>query len=249
MSKSKKIGGDDWIGKKVETWWGTTSTWEKGKIMEYKYVRDEYKVVYDDEEHWEEVDSLFRFFDEDSEKQKKELLRTREAELAAVSEKLISGNSLENWSKKFIRKVYTFLDRDPDQVLEFLDPDVKFVDQMPQLIRTEAFPLVQKLSSIRDIISDDILYDKVSKILSEEKSFPLVGRRKGHGKPRGRGRPKGTTVQRLAKKKLSEFLDDVDVMNEINQGANSQSRVKVRSGEIRPDIPQEQEEVKEKRKK
>jgi len=206
MSKSKKIGGDDWIGQKVETWWGTTSTWEKGKIMEYKYVRDEYKVVYDDEEHWEEVDSLFRFFDEEVEKQKKELLRTREAELAAVSEKLTSGISTENWSKKFIRKVYTFLDRDPDQVLEFLDPDVKFVDQMPQLIRTETFPLVQKLSSIRDVITDDILFDKVSKILLEEKSFPLVGRRKGHGKPRGRGRPKGTTAQRLAKKDCPSFL-------------------------------------------
>lgn len=113
MSKGKKIGGEEWIGQKVETWWGTTSTWETGKIVDYKYVRDEYKVPtillhpthggrwhslltlvtgtynflkvkYGDDEHWEEVDSLFRFFEEDAEQQKKELLRDRESDINYV---------------------------------------------------------------------------------------------------------------------------------------------------------------------
>ena len=43
-SENDGIGGEEWIGEKVETWWGTTSQWKTGQVVEYKALRDEYKA-------------------------------------------------------------------------------------------------------------------------------------------------------------------------------------------------------------
>lgn len=40
----RKLGGEHWLGSEVEIYWESTKTWEKGRIVEYKSMRDEYKV-------------------------------------------------------------------------------------------------------------------------------------------------------------------------------------------------------------
>jgi len=42
--KKKRAGGDGWLGSEVEVYWETTKNWEKGRIVAYHPIRDEYKV-------------------------------------------------------------------------------------------------------------------------------------------------------------------------------------------------------------
>jgi len=208
MTTKEHRGGREWIGRQVEICSGT-STWESGQIVDYKPLRDEYKVRYEDnEENWKEINSMFRFKDEKTEKEKEEVLRQQEREILHIKNKLLETEDINNWLPLFIQKMYIFLGKDPTLVIDFLDTNKKVVDQLPQFIRTQPFPLSQKLSNLRKLVKDKELFHQISTILEDDKTYPIVTRRSGHGR----------------KKEIEDFVKKQAQFMEIEETKSGETR-------------------------
>lgn len=134
LSICSKYLGPAWIGAQCRVWWGATNSWEKGTVIAYNSLKDEYLVLYsaDGEEHWESVDSLFQFSDPGIEADNRGLQQIQVQDLAAIFKELFPDGANEATIRDIIAKFYLLCGKDIHKTMAFFKSDIK-AEQYPLL--------------------------------------------------------------------------------------------------------------------